>query len=214
MENLKPKYTVQKSQAFKNLEALNNGQVFIPKWVVVCGSIVMTGLVAVFATSIALSVDKKPNGLYNEDCSGRSCEKYLGLKCINKVCLCPEDKFYLDSCRDFSTFNEPCRQKNHCKEEENLTCGLTSKCECSSGNFWNSERKRCVTRKTYYEVCDGNDCKEDLDLICNSGLCSCKNNSMPHINSHGSHNRYILRFQKLVLLFYGCDVRVMFNFNY
>lgn len=67
METLKPKYTVRKSEAVKNLEALNNGQVFIPKWIVVCGGILMAAAVGFCAASLAISINKKSNGLYNED---------------------------------------------------------------------------------------------------------------------------------------------------
>lgn len=176
MENFK--YKVEKSAAVKNLEALNNGQVFVPKWTLVIGIVTLVASAAVFAASIAISVTKKTNGLYKESCENRNCEIKLGLKCIDKICLCPSNQFYLDKCNNLSTYGQRCHQKEHCKSEENLICGITSKCDCELKNYWDIHLKKCFPRKSYSEACNGDECKKDLNLVCDSGLCNCYNKQM------------------------------------
>lgn len=160
---------------FKNLVALNEGKVIVPKWIIAIGIALIVSIATLFAASIAISVSKKNNGLYNESCDRRNCEDKLGLKCIKKVCLCPENQFYLDKCYKKSTFNEICYLNDHCKQEENLICGITSKCDCSSENYWNIDLRKCLVRKTYMEVCNGEQCKKNSNLVCESGFCICEN---------------------------------------
>lgn len=155
-----------KSLATKNLQTISNGQVLIPKWAVVVGSFIFLGSAAVFTASIAISLSRNPNGLYNETCRSRNCEKTLGLKCINKICQCENKQFYLDSCRNLSSFNEPCNIDSNCLHNQLLQCGIQNKCDCSSENYWNFDLKKCSKKKTFSEVCDGDQCKSELKIFC------------------------------------------------
>lgn len=170
---MNPNFKTEKTKAVKNLEALNNGQVFIPKWIIAFGSCILAASVVAFVASIAISVTKKSNGLYEQSCANRDCEKKLGLKCINNVCLCSANQFYLDKCYNLSTFGEICRKKEHCIKDQDLLCDLTSKCGCEPKKYWNLNLKKCLPRKTYSETCNGDECKSGLNLICDSGICVC-----------------------------------------
>ncbi|RNA27013.1 hypothetical protein BpHYR1_047363 [Brachionus plicatilis] len=182
MHIFRPKYKAHKSEAVKNLEALNDGNVFVPKWALAIGITTLVGLAVVFSASIAISVTKQPNGLYQESCEKRSCEIKLGLKCLNKICLCPESQFYLDKCYNLSTYGEICQKNEHCKSEENLLCGITSKCDCDLENYWNANSKKCVSRKSYLEACNGDECKSELSLACQSGICDCQSKQTKYWN--------------------------------
>ncbi|RMZ93301.1 prion-like-(Q N-rich) domain-bearing 25 [Brachionus plicatilis] len=169
-----PKYSPKKSKAALELEQLNNGKISIPKWIVVAGTILFIGLVAIFAASLAIALTAQPNGLYNQSCSSRSCENKLGLKCIEGTCLCPENHFYLDKCYTPSSLDGICRQDDHCKQDEFLVCGIGSKCSCSYDRYWNGKINRCSLRKTFNEACDGDECQSTF--VCQSQICRCLDN--------------------------------------
>lgn len=163
---------------FNKLAAFNGEKVIVPKWTIAVGIAVCLSVASLFIASIALNINKKTNGLYNESCERRNCEDKLGLKCIKKVCLCPENHFYLDKCYKKSTYDEICYLDNHCKKEENLICGIKSKCDCSLENYWNIDLKKCRVRKTFMEVCNSEECKKNLNLVCELGICNCENKFM------------------------------------
>lgn len=135
MQNNKLKYKPIKSETVKKLEALSNGRIFVPKWLLAFGFAIFIATALFFIASVVISVIKKPNGLYNESCTYRNCEKNLGLKCINKVCLCTINQFYTDKCQNLSTFGQICRKDEHCIKEQSLVCVITSKCECEKKNI-------------------------------------------------------------------------------
>ena len=65
---------------------------------------------------IALESVERP-GLYTENCNGRSCTKGLGLKCINSICQCSTDQYYIKGCIDKKSNMETCNKKtSNCKE--------------------------------------------------------------------------------------------------
>ena len=174
--SVETKFKIEKSQAVQNLEILNNGQVAIPKWAVVVASTAILASAAIFVASMVIMTNKSRDGLYNETCANRSCAKGLGLKCINKTCLCPDKQFYREKCRDLSTYSEPCQANSECQSTQLLIC-LAPKCGCDKAKYWSSSEKKCVDRKTYNEGCNGDECKTQLNLVCDLSAkrCDCTN---------------------------------------
>ncbi|RNA17265.1 zonadhesin isoform X2 [Brachionus plicatilis] len=176
-------YGDQKSETVKKLEALNNGKIIVPKWLIVVGGFILFFLVVLFVLSIIFATIKKPNGLFNESCAKRICEKKLGLVCKNQICSCPEKQFYSDRCQNLSTHGQFCFIDENCRQkEESLVCSVVSRCECTSEMYWDSYLKKCVPRKSYKENCIGDQCKTSLNLDCNSGSCTCQNSSIQYWN--------------------------------
>lgn len=171
-----PKYSPKKSTAAIKLESLYNGKVNINKWTLVIFGIILAASLVVLAASIGISLSSKPNGLFNESCFSKSCETTLGLKCINKKCICPENQFYIDKCYNRSSFNSICKQNDHCKQDEILICGLISRCTCESNKYWDLSFKKCLPRKKIGEFCDGDQC--EYNYACEFGFCSCRNSEL------------------------------------
>ena len=172
-KKLKPKFKIQKSEAAKNLEILGNGKVEISKWIVGVGLISVIGVFAIFVGSMVISLSKKPNGLFNESCELRNCEKKLGLSCIEKICQCPKDHFYLDGCQKLSTYNEICRIDQQCIPNQFLICNIISKCDCPLNKYWNEELIMCKDLKKHGEDCKLNECNWNLNLSCYFKKCEC-----------------------------------------
>ena len=40
--------------------------------------------------------------------------------------------------------------------------------------YWNLNLKRCFSKKTYGKECNEDECQTELNLICESGTCSCQ----------------------------------------
>lgn len=127
---------------------------------------------------MAISLSKKLNGLFKESCALRNCEKKLGLKCIDKICQCPKNYFFLDSCQVLSTYNERCKIDFNCKQSQSLICGIMNKCDCIRTKFWDHDYEKCLDRKSYSESCKGDQCQTDLKLSCQFNRCICINKEM------------------------------------
>lgn len=170
------KYSLKKTNPTKKLESFSDGNIILSKWIIIIFFILFTAFGAILVVSIVISLTKKPNGLYNESCDNRPCEKKLGLKCIEKICLCAVNQFYIDKCYNLSSFNEICKINDHCKQNELLLCGLKSKCNCAKENYWNNDLKKCLPKKSFAEICDGDQCIDNL--ICEFGFCKCSNSKL------------------------------------
>lgn len=177
-QGFRPKYKINNSKAAENLEGFTSGNIHIPKWVFVVGLVLSIGCLAIFTGSIIITLNKKPNGLHNQSCASRNCEKKLGLKCIDKICQCTKNHFFLDSCRVLSTYNEPCIKDLNCKQDQSLICGIMSKCDCTKHKYWDNDFGKCLNRKTYGESCNGDNCITDVKLSCQFNKCICFNKEM------------------------------------
>lgn len=151
--------------------------VILPEWAVILGSMGIAYLAIVFACAFIFINQSKRPGLYLESCSGRSCEKSLNLKCINSICNCTGQQYYLKKCNSKKGNLEKCHNSNECLSSENFIC-FNGKCQCKQEYYWIGHR--CAKRVTYGEICSSDDqCLTKTQMLtCDKliGLCTCPEN--------------------------------------
>ncbi|CAF1010370.1 unnamed protein product [Brachionus calyciflorus] len=124
------------------------------------------------------------DSIYNESCIWRPCLKAHNLKCIDKICTCESPKYYRGKCLAPSKYTEKCVFNSDCDQTQVLVCLNYSTCDCSSSMFWSTVNLKCIYRLTHGESCSGDQCINHLGLICNSGACSCPDNSRFYWNGN------------------------------
>lgn len=171
-------YKVQKSEAAKKLELLENGLVEVPRWMVYFSIPILIFLVAFFTGALVTMGSVKRDGIYGESCVGRSCSKEQNLKCINKICQCESPKYFTNKCVDLSKYGEKCVGRENCDPSQDLIC-FGSVCSCAPTKYWNSQLNKCVDRLTYGQSCSGDQCRIRVNMICNSNrFCDCVDNNL------------------------------------
>ena len=151
-----------------------NGFVLIPKWLVGLGTIFSFAVLTILLASIIV-IDNAPRAaLYQEDCTGRSCNKYLGLICKNNTCDCRTGYIYINKCTIKRAYKEQCHLTTYCEDNKNLVC-LNGVCSCNSSQYWNG--KICLTLNTFGKTCtSSSQCNINQMLYCNQGNCVCNAN--------------------------------------
>ena len=96
-----------------------NGCVLIPKWLVGLGSIMSVAVLTTIIASVVVIHNAPRAALYQENCSGRSCTKDLGLICKNKTCDCPTGYIYINKCIARKTYMEQCHLNSYCQDNTN-----------------------------------------------------------------------------------------------
>lgn len=171
-------YKVEKSKAVRDLEIHENGLVEVPKWVVYFSIPVMIFILAFFIGTLVTMANVKPDALYGQSCSGRSCSKKHDLKCINKTCLCESPKYYTNKCVDLSNYGETCISRDNCDPIQDMIC-IGSICSCEPTKYWNPQLKKCVNRLSYGQTCSGDICRIRINLVCSAfGQCECVDETM------------------------------------
>lgn len=143
--------------------------VSIEEWKIYLLVLFILYLISVLIAAIMILMFAKKPAQYLEDCKGRSCVGGLDLKCLDNICKCNLDEYYLKKCEKKKLFNETCTISRQCYEQKGLQC-YNGKCVCKKTEAWNQQK--CYPRKYFGDNCN-NDCLENLMLTCNSGLCSC-----------------------------------------
>ncbi|CAF1131613.1 unnamed protein product, partial [Brachionus calyciflorus] len=170
-------YKIQKSPAVQKLELWEKGIVEIPRWIVFSSIMVFVFLAVLFSGSLYVLGNLKPDSIYNESCSLRPCLKAHNLKCIDKICTCESPKYYWGKCYDLAKYSEKCVFNSDCDQTQVLVCLNYSTCGCSSTMFWSTVNSKCIDRLKHGESCSGDQCKANIGLACNSGVCSCTDNT-------------------------------------
>ena len=142
----------------------------VPRWAAGCYCLTLTCLLAILIAACVILLGAKSPANYLESCAGRSCNKDLGMKCINKICTCTDSQYYTNKCYEKKAINELCSAQDQCKD--GLNC-IGGKCQCNETYYHNGAK--CLKRKTYQETCQGDQCLTQLILSCdkNSGKCVC-----------------------------------------
>ena len=113
-------------------------------------------------------------GLYQENCSRRSCINNFNLKCINSTCNCDTGYIYIDKCTLKKKYLESCHSTSYCGDNKNLIC-LDGVCKCNDAiQYWTGST--CSSKSTYQQVCySNNQCLTSQMLYCNIStlLCLC-----------------------------------------
>lgn len=158
--NNKPKRTIPK------------GSFEVPTWLVVLSAMFITFILTIFIAASTIFLNARRPGLHGEDCIRRSCEKRLGLRCINSTCLCSNDKFYLKGCNEKKSFGDNCHNSIHQMCDYGMIC-FNGKCSCEKGFTWNGIK--CLKKGSYGDYCSNFDCDDSLNLICDSRdeMCKC-----------------------------------------
>lgn len=156
----------QKQNTKENTETSVKSQL---KWLILALAITFL-LVVVFLLISFLIMKLLPTAaLYNQSCTGRSCNDKYNLKCINTICQCSEDEYYRKECVSRKSYLQKCY--NNCLDSLNLLCS-NGICNCGSTRYWNGNI--CAPKKSYGEICTtNNQCSDNLMLICNSNICLC-----------------------------------------
>lgn len=157
----------------------------IPTWLRYLLGLLFALLLATMIAALVILL-KKP-AQHKESCSDRSCEKNLGLHCIDKTCQCLTNQYYLGGCKDKKTYSELCFYDYQCSDNTNMLC-IGGACTCNVTMYWNG--KKCVQRKNLYEPCTGDQCLTTLMLFCNSVTKKCECDW---------ENRYFLTFKSIFL---------------
>ena len=166
-------YKVQKNEAVENLELHQNGLVQVPRWLTISSLIIMAFILSFFIASLVVLGSTKPEAYYKKSCADRPCASSLNLKCINKTCQCVSPQFFRTKCVDFSKYGESCTMSFDCDSSQALSC-IGSKCGCALTKYWDSSSSMCLDRLTYGDSCSGDQCRINVNLICNSvGSCGC-----------------------------------------
>lgn len=147
------------------------GYISMPQWALVIIGLTLALLIGILVAAVDILVYAKSPGLYLESCDKRSCKSGLNLKCINKLCTCLSDQYYAASCMNKKDYLQNCLATYQCKEST-LICwdGL---CVCNITSYWNGQS--CYKRRTYREICSGDQCLTTSMLYCNTtiGICTC-----------------------------------------
>lgn len=154
---------------FKRISETPKGYKRVNCWILVLllGLIVL--LITILIAACLLSFNSRRPGLYGEDCIRRSCETKLGLKCINSICNCQSNEYYLKHCLPKKPFGNFC---NHAIDQcmLGMTC-FNGKCGCNRTFTWN--RVKCVKKSSYDGICENIECDSSQFLICNNNTKTC-----------------------------------------
>lgn len=156
---------------YKKTSEIPKGSKEVKTWVLILFIGFILLLVTILIAALVTFISRRRPGLYREDCVRRSCETELGLKCINSVCDCESDEYYLKGCLPKKSIGENChRSIDQCVS--GLIC-FNGKCGCHRNSTWNG--KKCVKKGTYGENCEQTNCNDNLLLTCDSKtkICSC-----------------------------------------
>lgn len=141
----------------------------IPMWAIVLILMFVALLVTILIAAVLTLLNARRPGLHEEDCYRRSCETKLGLKCINSMCQCDSNQYYLKGCKAKKTIGEFCQNYvQECKNE--LSC-YNGKCTCAKGFVWYING--CKQKGTRGDDCSKIECDDSLMLICDVSTKSC-----------------------------------------
>lgn len=182
--NLKNKKIIHENDAYHNglfsklfvLKSFSNlkNYIMVPKWAIFISSLFYAALLGVLIAAVCILLFSRRPGVYLEDCQHRSCAPGLNLKCINDMCQCKNDQFYLKKCIDKKTHSEFCQNSTQSQCKDGLIC-IGGKCQCNETLYWNGGK--CLMRKTIRETCNGDQCLYDSFLNCDNQtkICICDN---------------------------------------
>ena len=158
---------------FRRKLSQSKGFLLIPKWILALLAKFFCCLFIVFLIGYLIFYFGLQPGVYKQSCIGRSCAPGFNLKCLNGICDCETDFFYYNFCQKKKSYLESCHVTSHFLEYKSLIC-LKGKCVCDDNQYWNGNG--CFNRKTYREVCTGDQCLNFKMLFCDNelGLCSCE----------------------------------------
>ena len=113
--------------------------------------------------------------VYNEaGCTNTpECIMGLNLKCILSQCTCDAASYWdAGTCKAKKAELVSCVTSVECLIP--MTC-VASQCQCSSTQYFDAATSTCVTKKLNNEACNPlqNNCRADLGLTCQSGVCLC-----------------------------------------
>ena len=164
---------ISKISIFKTVQENSKFSVLVPKWLV---WLMLFGLLTLFTILLAallMALFSRKPGLYLEDCKFRSCAPNLNLKCIDQICNCTENQYFLKGCHEKKDHLKLCQLQMQCKS--NLMC-RGGACNCNESDYWNGNM--CVARHSYNEMCLSEQCLESSFLFCSSSsnVCLCPQN--------------------------------------
>lgn len=181
-KNVENKRIFMNKKLFKSTSAskiLDNHQRF-PLWLTLTlsGILLLTSIGVVVFCAVFIRSDG--NGTYKESCNVfRICNQRLGLKCINSVCDCQFDEFFMITCISRKRYSEKCNtigNQSQCLENTNMLC-LDGLCKCNQSiSYWNGNK--CEPKQIYNESCQSDiQCMTSQLLYCDNKLekCLCKN---------------------------------------
>lgn len=144
----------------------------IPFWQMVMIALGLIAIAIILSAALFIEFNSKRPGLYNESCVGRSCKGGLGLKCINQLCQCQSNQYYVIGCTKKKDYMELCNGNlDSCVDGKNMSC-LNGYCMCDYSSYWDG--KVCLTMKKYGEKCTSDEnCNKDLLLTCDKTRMKC-----------------------------------------
>lgn len=158
-------------QIYKNeYVPLPKSMVSIPKWVLVFLGLLVALLTIVLLAAILVVLTAPRAAQYMEFCNGRSCQTGLNMKCIDKVCKCESNKYYMKGCLEKKSDGKSCAFTYECLSEKGLYC-LNGKCQCNKTQYWDTNT--CTSRYSYGEFCSNDQCLSTVMLSCINGICQC-----------------------------------------
>lgn len=156
------------------IDTMSNSSVNCPTWGMVMGGLGSIAIVIIVTAAIFVVYLAPRPAFYSESCSGRSCFKGLGLKCINKICQCESsDYYYSKKCLLKQELNAQCSSSTLCENIKSLSC-IDGVCQCDKNTYSNGQQ--CLNKSTYNGMClTGSQCLSDTMLYCNTNyrLCFC-----------------------------------------
>lgn len=168
-------------QIYKNNPVrLPKSMVSIPKWVLVFFGLLIALLTIVLLAAILIVLTAPRAAQYMENCTSRSCQSGLNMKCINQVCKCESNRYYMKGCVEKKSYDESCAVEYECLSDKGLTC-FNGKCKCNKTQYWHTDK--CANRYTYGEFCSDDQCLSTIMLECINSICQC--NSTRFWNSFG-----------------------------
>ena len=126
--------------------------------------------------------------------SDDNCATSTNMNCISSICTCSnaEVSYWNGTyCAPVQLYMGDCQTNDACKPSTKLFCNKTenypSKCNCLSGNYWDSTNLICTQMKTINETCaNTNECLSNTNLYC--GLLSGENTCICPSNYYWSTN--------------------------
>lgn len=122
------------------------------------------------------------------------CDSSVGLRCLNSSCVCPQTQYWLGgSCGKQLNYTQmTCTNNSQCDETQGLICYRSGSacncpqnssigmCDCSSGQFYDTNMTSCQSLRIYNETCYGNYmCDSSVGLFCQTNLLNATNCSCP-----------------------------------
>ena len=140
----------------------------VPKWMIVIYILALMLITVVLLSAILIvSLAPRPAN-YQENCKGRSCAKDGNMKCLDNVCTCTSNQYYVNKCVEKKSNWQRCTKSYQCRDYLSCIGGL---CQCNQTHY--HEDNGCLKRKSYMETCKGDQCFANSMLYCNITIGEC-----------------------------------------